>query len=90
MIKADIVNKVHEKLGLPKKEAQKSVDIIINIIKETLKEGESVKITSFGTFNVRKKSERNGRNPQTGEKLKISARYVITFKPSNVLKKLIQ
>ncbi len=90
MTKADLVEIIFEKVGLSKKEAQDIVEIIFNTIKQSFVEGESVKIPGFGTFNVRKKAARRGRNPQTGEELVISPRRVLTFKASNQLKEAIE
>lgn len=90
MTKADIVEIIFEKVGLSKKEAQDIVEIIFDTIKQAFVEGESVKIPGFGTFNVRKKAARRGRNPQTGEELVISPRRVLTFKASNQLKEAIE
>ncbi len=89
MTRAELAKIIFEKVGLPKKEAQDIIEIILDTMKQTLAEGESVKITGFGTFNVRKKTPRRGRNPQTGEEMEICARRVITFKPSNILKSTI-
>lgn len=86
MTRAGLAKTVFEKVGLPKKEAQEIIETVLYTMKQTLAEGESVKITGFGTFNVRKKIPRRGRNPQTGEELEITARRVVTFKPSNILK----
>jgi len=90
MTKADLVEIIFEKVGLSKKEAQDIVEIIFDTIKQAFVEGESVKIPGFGTFNVRKKAARRGRNPQTGEELVISPRRVLTFKASNQLKEAIE
>jgi integration host factor subunit alpha len=90
MTKADIVNTLFEKVGLPKKEAQDIIEIILSSMKETFVEGESIKISGFGTFNVRKKSSRRGRNPKTGEEIEITPRRVVTFRPSNQLKEMIE
>lgn len=87
MTKADIVDTVYEKLGgFSKKESAQLVDLVFEIIKETLESGEKIKISGFGNFVVREKGPRPGRNPQTGEEITISARRVLTFKPSQVLK----
>ena len=87
MTKADIVENVYEKLGgFSKKEAAEVVELVFETIKETLGRSEKIKISGFGNFVVRNKRERVGRNPQTGEEIKISARRVLTFKPSQVLK----
>ncbi len=89
MTKADIVENIYEKVGISKKETAAVVQTIFDTIKETLEDEENVKISGFGNFVIRKKRARRGRNPQTGEEIEISARKVITFKPSNVLKDLI-
>ena len=87
MTKADIVENVYEKLGgFTKKEAADMVDTVFEAIKDTLAKGEKLKVSGFGNFVVREKTERVGRNPQTGEEITISARKVLTFKPSQVLK----
>lgn len=90
MTKADLVRIVFEKVGLPKVESQKIIETIFETMKQTLSEGESIKISGFGTFNVKKKRERRGRNPQTGKDLQITARKVIIFRPSNIVKELIE
>ncbi len=87
MTKADIVQQVYEKLGTSKKESGQVVESVFSIVKETLENGENVKVSGFGNFIVRNKNSRKGRNPQTGEKIEISARRVLTFKPSQVLKR---
>lgn len=90
MTKADLVETIFGKVGLSKIESQKIIEVIFDIIKQTLVEGESVKISGFGTFDVKKKNVRRGRNPKTGEELQISARRVITFKESNHLKDRVE
>lgn len=87
--KADIVEKVYETIGFSKKEASELVELVFLELKKTLRDGEKVKISGFGNFVVRGKSERIGRNPQTGEQIKISARRVLTFRPSQVLKAML-
>lgn len=87
--KADIVEKVYETIGFSKKEASELVELVFHELKNTLQNGEKVKISGFGNFVVRGKSERIGRNPQTGEQIKISARRVLTFRPSQVLKAML-
>lgn len=84
--KSSIVERVHGEMGFSKKEASELVDLVFNVIKDTLAKGEKVKISGFGNFTIRDKSSRLGRNPQTGESMKISARRVLTFKPSQILK----
>lgn len=89
MTKADIVEKVYEKIGLSKKEASEYVELVFNSLKEVLEKGEKVKISGFGNFIVREKNSRIGRNPQTGDQITISARRVLTFRPSQVLKAIL-
>jgi integration host factor subunit alpha len=90
MTKIDIVNLIFEKVGLPKKEAQQIVDTLFETLKETLVAGESVKISGFGTFNVRKKNARIGRNPKTKVEVEITPRRVVTFKASDQLKEMVE
>jgi integration host factor subunit alpha len=87
MTKADIIEAVYEKVGgFSKKEAAEIVETVFNVVKETLERGEKIKISGFGNFIVREKKSRVGRNPQTGQEIEISARKVLTFRPSQVLK----
>ena len=87
MTKADLVEIVYEKVGgLSKKESQDIVEAIFDTMKSILKDGEKIKISGFGNFVVRKKRSRRGRNPQTGSDIEITARRILTFKPSQVLK----
>jgi integration host factor subunit alpha len=90
MTKADIVEGVYERLGgFSKKEASAIVETILDVMKDALVSGEKVKISSFGSFSVRAKNERMGRNPKTGRPLEITARKVLTFKPSQVLRSIL-
>jgi len=84
--KADIVERVYKEAGFSKKEASDLVDLVFKVIKDTLARGEKVKISGFGNFSIRDKATRVGRNPQTGDAMNISARRVLTFKPSQILK----
>ena len=86
MTKADMVELVYEQIGVSKREAARIVEMIFDVIKETLERGENVKISGFGSFNIQHKKPRRGRNPQTGEEITISARRVLSFKSSNVLR----
>ena len=90
MTKADLVDLIFGKVGLSKIESQNIIELIFYTVKETLVEGESVKVSGFGTFNVKKKNARRGRNPKTGEELQITPRRVITFRASNHFKDLIE
>ena len=89
MTKADIVEIVHGRTGFSKKESSEAVEIILEILKEVLEDGEKVKLSGFGNFVIRSKEVRKGRNPKTGEEMEISARRVMTFKPSQKLKDYI-
>jgi integration host factor subunit alpha len=89
MTKAEIVEQIYERVGFSKKEAAELVEKVFEIMKETLSEGEKVKISGFGNFVVREKNARKGRNPQTGEEIQLAARRVLTFKPSLVLKTVL-
>lgn len=86
MTKADIVEALYQKVGFSKKEAADLVELVFDTIKNTLASGDKIKISGFGNFVVREKRSRIGRNPQTGEQIEISARKVLTFRPSQVLR----
>ena len=90
MTKADIVDILAEKDGLPKADAQEIVETIFDTLKQTLVIGESVKVPGFGTFYVRKKAARIGRNPKTKDEVEITPRRVVTFKASDHLKEAIE
>jgi integration host factor subunit alpha len=89
MTKTDIVEKVCEGRGISKSEAAEAVDAVFELMKGTLESGDDLKISGFGSFTVRKKSARRGRNPQTGEDITIANRNVVTFKLSTTLKQEI-
>ncbi len=86
MTKADIVEVVHNRTGFSKKESSEAVESILDILKEVLEEGEKIKLSGFGNFVIRNKDVRKGRNPKTGQEMEITARSVLTFKPSQKLK----
>jgi integration host factor subunit alpha len=87
--KAEITERIFNKVGFSKKESADIVELVFDTMKETLEKGEKIKISGFGNFVVREKRPRIGRNPQTGEEIEISARRVITFRPSQVLKSIL-
>jgi integration host factor subunit alpha len=89
MTKADIVALVSEKMGCKKMEAVDHVESVLSLMKNTLESGEILKISGFGSFIVKQKADRRGRNPQTGETITIEARRILTFKPSNLLRDAI-
>ena len=84
--RADLSEAVYQKLGLSRTESSALVELVLAEICDELARGESVKLSSFGSFLVRSKGERVGRNPKTGVEVAIEPRRVLVFKPSNVLK----
>ncbi len=90
MTKAEIVQALYSKVGgFSKKESADIVDLVFEMMKETLGRGEKIKISGFGNFVLRDKRQRPGRNPQTGDPIKISERRVLTFKASQILKQAL-
>lgn len=89
MTKMDLINSIYSKVGFAKKDSLEIVENVLEIIKSRLEKGEKVKISGFGSFVVRQKNPRRGRNPQTGDQITIEGRRVLTFKPSNVLRRLL-
>ena len=86
MTKAEIVEKIYEQVGFSKRESAEIVDSVFEIMKTTLEKEEKIKISGFGNFVVRSKRQRIGRKPHTREAITISARHVVTFKASQILK----
>ena len=86
MTKSDIIESIYDEVGFSKRESADIVETFLDIIKETLENGENIKLSGFGSFNIRDKRARRGRNPQTGESITITPRRVLTFKASNVLR----
>jgi integration host factor subunit alpha len=84
--RSDLSEAVYREIGLSRNESAEMVETILTRIGQSLVKGESVKISSFGTFNVRDKAERVGRNPKTGEEVPILPRRVLTFRPSHLMK----
>ena len=84
--RADLAEAVYETVGLSRTESAQLVERVLELISGALVAGENVKLSSFGSFQVRSKNERIGRNPKTGQEVPISPRQVLVFKPSNVLK----
>ncbi len=89
MTKIDIIQNVCDRLGFSKKDSARIVESVFDIMKDELAKGDKVKISGFGNFIVKDKNSRRGRNPQTGAEIEISARRVLTFKSSQVLKKAL-
>ena len=89
LTKLDIVQNVTDKLGLSKRDSFRIVESVFEIMKDQLSKGDTVKISGFGNFVVRDKKARKGRNPHTGSEIEISARTVLTFKSSPILRKML-
>jgi integration host factor subunit alpha len=85
MTKADLVDKIHTTIGMSKKDSYDMLETVFSVIKNTLEAGEKVKVAGFGNFEVKQKKDRKGRNPQTEEAITITARRILTFKPSMIL-----
>jgi len=90
LTKAELAEHLFEKVGLSKRDAKDMVECFFEEIRETLEKGEQVKLSGFGNFDIREKSERPGRNPKTGEDIPISARRVVTFRPGQKLKSRVE
>ena len=88
--RADLSESVYQEVGLSRNESADLLEMVLNEVSEALVRGETVKISSFGSFSVRQKGERVGRNPKTGEEVPISPRRVLVFRPSQLLKSRIQ
>lgn len=86
LTKAEIADALFEQLGLNKREAREFVDLFFEEIRVVLERGEQVKLSGFGNFELRKKNQRPGRNPKTGEEIPISARRVVSFRPGQKLR----
>ena len=84
--RAHLAESVYQEVGLSRSESAELVESVLEHISSTLSSGEKVKISSFGSFNVRMKGERIGRNPKTGEEVTITPRRVVVFRPSHILK----
>lgn len=89
LIRADIAEAIYLKIGLSRNESADMVSAILDEISGTLEKGKNVKITSFGSFTVRNKRQRIGRNPKTGEEVPITPRRVFSFRPSHILRKKV-
>ena len=87
--RADLSEVVYRKVGLSRAESASLVEAVIDEIRDRAVAGETIKLSSFGTFQIRSKNERIGRNPKTGEEVPITPRRVMVFKPSNILKQRI-
>ncbi len=90
LTKADLAELLFDRLGLNKRESKDMVEAFFEIVHDTLVDGQDVKLSGFGNFNIRQKAPRPGRNPRTGEAIPIKARKVVTFHASHKLKSVVQ
>ncbi len=90
LTKADLAELLFDRLGLNKRESKDMVEAFFEIVHNTLVEGQDVKLSGYGNFNIRRKAPRPGRNPRTGEAIPINARNVVTFHASHKLKSVVQ
>lgn len=90
LTKADLASALFDEVGLNKREAKEFVDAWFETIRQALEDGDAVKLSGFGNFQLRDKSQRPGRNPKTGEEIPISARRVVTFKPGQKLRARVE
>jgi integration host factor subunit beta len=89
MIKADLINRIAKEMDIPKQEAEEGVNLFFQTIKDAILKGEEIEIRGFGSFRFRKRTSRYGRNPRTGEPVKVPPKKVLYFKPSKLLKELV-
>ena len=89
MNKSDLIAAVAAKTGETKKNAEASINALIDVIAESLKDGEKIQVVGFGSFEVRERAERKGRNPQTGKEMKIAAKKAPVFKAGKALKDIV-
>ncbi|EIJ33496.1 MAG: integration host factor subunit alpha [Thiothrix sp.] len=90
LTKADMVEHLFEELGLNKREAKDLVEMFFEEISDALITGKNVKLSGFGNFMLRDKTQRPGRNPKTGEEIPVTARRVVTFRPGQKLKQRVE
>ena len=89
LTRADLSETLHRNIGLSRTESADMVNNVLDLVADALVEGQSVKLSSFGTFMVRSKRARMGRNPKTGEEVPITPRRVLVFRPSQVMKNIV-
>jgi integration host factor subunit alpha len=89
LTRADLAEAVVRQVGLPRNESQELVELVLKEISNSLAHGDAVKLSSFGSFGIREKGERVGRNPKTGQEVPITPRKVLVFRPSNIMKERI-
>ena len=90
LTKAEMADRLFEEVGLNKREAKDFVDMFFDTLRSALEQGRQVKLSGFGNFDLRRKNERPGRNPKTGQEIPITARTVVTFRPGQKLKERVE
>ena len=90
LTKAEMAERLYADVGLNKREAKEFVDAFFDVLREALEAGRQVKLSGFGNFDLRRKNQRPGRNPKTGEEIPITARRVVTFHASQKLKAAVE
>ena len=89
LTRADLAEAVFQKVGLPRNESADIVELVLREIVSSLERGHTVKLSSFGSFGIRNKGQRIGRNPKTGQEVPITPRRVLVFRASNIMKQRI-
>jgi len=89
MTKLEVATLLRDRTGISQKQAMEAVELFLESIKESLKDGDKVSLVGFGTFYLKTKDARNGRNPRTGEKIQIPAKSVVAFKPGKEFRELV-
>jgi integration host factor beta subunit len=89
MIKADLINQIAKEMNISKQEAETGVNLFFQMIKDALQRGEEIELRGFGSFRFRQRQARSGRNPRTGESVQVPPKKVLYFKPSKLLKSMI-
>ncbi len=90
LTKAEMAERLFDDVGLNKREAKEFVDAFFDVLRDALVGGHQVKLSGFGNFDLRRKNQRPGRNPKTGEEIPITARTVVTFRPGQKLKEKVE
>lgn len=89
MTKLEVATMLRDRTGISQKQAMESVELFLESIKESLKDGDKVSLVGFGTFYLKTKDARNGRNPRTGEQIQIPAKSVVAFKPGKEFRQMV-
>jgi len=90
MTKAEVASRLAGKTGISHKQSVEALEVFLNCIKSALEQGEKVSLVGFGTFYLRKRNARNGRNPRTGKKIQIPRKCVVAFKPGKSLRQAVK